>query len=168
NGAGRKRVALRVDLFALMAGKWLQLLRLNLVAFRLARHHETGAYNRCKQQKTGDGGSHLRCVTSSASSVHSFRPIVRNGAFANQEGSDERNGRQLPRRRREVRHQLRYGARHRDLLHQQPFGAVSDHLRLLQLALCDLLRAVQVARGGMSFTGGKTEIASTVTSKKSR
>src|SRR5262249_6446728 len=62
---------------------------------------------------------------------------------------------------------IRFGTA-RDLLHQQPLGAVGDHPRPLQLALCDLLRAVQVARGGMSFTGGKTEIASTVTSKKSR
>src|SRR5262245_5651786 len=61
-------------------------------------------------------------------------------------GDDERNGLQLSGGRRQIRHQLRHGARHRYLLCQQPIDPVGDHPRLLELALRDLFRIVQIAR----------------------
>src|SRR5262245_829629 len=61
-------------------------------------------------------------------------------------GDDERNSLQLPGGRREIRHQFRHSARHRHLVRQQPIDPVGDHPRLVELALRDLFRAVQIVR----------------------
>src|SRR5262245_53884738 len=67
NDANRKGVALRVDLFARIAGKLLheELLRFDLArAFRLAGEHDAGGRRR--------EHPHPRYITSSRSSAHAF------------------------------------------------------------------------------------------------